>query len=109
MARRRLRWCSQVMKTVRRARQSEQTNAKPNSKQSTGGSERGRTPKTKGCDNIGAMKGRESTALILVLAGLVPAIHALSGRDKDVGARIKSAQDDSKSFPARPTQVHLAR
>src|SRR6266851_1837125 len=61
--------------------------------------------------NIGTMKGRESTALIFVLAGLVPvpAIHALSGRDKDVGARIKSAQDDSKSLPARPTQVHLAR
>src|SRR5216683_6625760 len=68
--------------------------------------------------NIGTMKG-ESTAPIFVLAWLVPwafsprtrsvGIHALSGRDKDVGARIKSAQDDSKSFPARPTQVHLAR
>jgi hypothetical protein len=40
-----------------------------------------------------------------VLAGLVPATHALGRREKDVDARIKSAQDDLKSFPVSATQV----
>jgi hypothetical protein len=44
-----------------------------------------------------------------VLAGLDPATHAWGGRNKDVDTRIKSAQDDFKSFSASPIQVNLVQ
>jgi len=51
--------------------------------------------------NLAAVERRE-IATNLVLAGLDPATHALGrSKEKDVDARIKSAQDDFKSFFSR--------
>jgi len=50
-------------------------------------------------------EGGDSTSPISSWPGLARPSTPSGGRDKYVGARIKSAQDDLKSFPASQTQV----